>query len=468
MKKNTIFITITHGWQIRLIFHTDFIDYFSSIIDANIVIFSPNGHEDEFIQKYKKYGKIEKTDKQGGRSWIIFDRIRKYLVTGKMSATKKVQLYKYKSRRPGYYYLIKLINLFFKHINFSRIIYEYFEKIFFRDKYFKKFFKKYNPDAVIIISTVHNEANFMLQRAQIQNVKVIQIVESWDHTSTKLNQIKHPDFFLVWNHIMKNELIDFLDIKKENIFVTGTSYHDIYAHSSKFNSREVLAKKYKMNPNKKWIIIAATLTNLYPEFDLFLEDFHNMKLKGIIKDDFQILIRPHPQAISGYSLGHGEHELARIKEKYNYIYYDLPKVIKSKMPVYFRKTDIKNFAEILYHADVVISFFSTATIDACISNTPVILPAFDHQMKNFIYPTLAERVLFTHHSKLISTKGVHVADNMLGLIQQINLYFDNPDLDKDEREDLVDLESGLIDGKSHIRMSIAIKEIIREINSTLN
>ena len=58
MKKNTIFITITHGWQIRLIFHTDFIDYFSSIIDANIVIFSPNGHEDEFIKKYRKYFEV--------------------------------------------------------------------------------------------------------------------------------------------------------------------------------------------------------------------------------------------------------------------------------------------------------------------------------------------------------------------------------------------------------------------------
>ena len=465
MKKKTIFLTITHGWQIRLIFHTSFIDYFSKIIDAKIVIFSPNGHEIDFIQKYKKYGQIEKTQKQGGRFWGIFDRIRKFLVTGKMSDTKQIQLMKYKNRRPFYYYIVKIINWFFRYSRFSRSIYESFEKIFFRDKYFKKYFKKYDPDAVIIISTVHNEANFMLQRAQIQNVKVIQIVESWDHTSTKLNQVKHPDYFLVWNHIMANELVEFLKIKKDNIYVTGTSYHDIYAHSDTFISRKLIAKKYNMDPNKKWIIIAATLTNLYPDFDLFLKDFHDMKLKGMIKEDFQILIRPHPQAISGYSLGHGEFDLLKIKKKYNYIYYDLPEVISSEMPVYVKEEDIKSFAEILHHADVVISFFSTATIDACISNTPVILPAFNHQMDDFIYPTLAERVLFTHHSKLISTKGVHVSKNMTGLIKQINLYLKNPNLDNDRRKELVDLESGTIDGRNHVRMGSALKEIIEKISS---
>ncbi len=467
-KKKTIFLAITHGWHARLLLQTKFLAEFAELEDLEIIIFAPNGHENDFKEKYGHLAKIESTKPQGGKAWNRFNRIRRHLITGKMSDTKRIQLEKYKSKSPFYYRIIEIFNFLFIHFPKTKRIYEVLEKFFFKDRYFKKYFSLYDPAAVIIVSTVHNEAFYMLQRSQIEKVKVIQIVESWDNPSSKLNQVKHPDYFLVWNEVMGNELNEYLGIEHKRIHITGSAFHDIYFDNSIFRSKKEIAEKYGMDPDKKWIVIAATLTNLFPEFDLFIDGLNLIKENSEFSNDIQILIRPHPQAISGYSLGHGVKELNTIREKYNYIFYDLPPLIKSSLPVYLDKKDIKNFAEILYYSDLVISFFSTATIDAAASGTPVILPAFNHGMEDFIYPTLRERVKFTHHHKLIETGGAEIANDMNDLEGLIKQYLDGIDNTSSDRDKLISLECGVIDGLSYRRMVQAIANIIFEDNKNNN
>ena len=336
------------------------------------------------------------------------------------------------------------------------------DRIIFRDRYFKQYFDKYKPDAVILLSTVHNESYYIFQRAYIEKVKTIHIVESWDNPSAKLESLQIPDYSIVWNQTMCDELNEFLGIDKKRIFITGSPFHDIAADKFKLSSKNEVAKRYGMDPRYSWVVIASTLDNLYPDFNFFLKKLDNLIKEKSFKKDFQILIRPHPQAISGYSVGDGIDELKKIKEKYDYIYFDIPKVIESKLPVYMDKEDIRNYADILKVSDVVLSFFSTATIDAAALDTPVILPAFENIEQKSFFPTMKQRIEFTHHSKLISTGGVSVVYNYDDLVQEINKYILDYDEKKEMRKKLVNFECGVIDGYSYKRTVDAIIDIIEE------
>ncbi|MBH11185.1 MAG: hypothetical protein CMG74_12710 [Candidatus Marinimicrobia bacterium] len=458
-KRKKIFLTISHGWQARLLLQTEFLN---SLLNNNleIIIFTPCGKEKGFLKEFSDKATIIETVQQGGILWSRFNNIRRYLVSGKMSKTKEILLEKYTQNQPMYSFITSVINSFFKYIPITKKIFSFFDRLIFRDSFYKHYFDKYKPDAVIIVSTVHNEAHYMLQRSYIEGVKCIHIVESWDNPSAKLNQIKHPDYFLVWNESMAEELNEFLGIKKNRIHITGSAFHDIASDKKTFASKQDIARRYGMDPDKKWILIASTLSNLYPDFDYFLGNLNSMKLNNSLHEEFQILIRPHPQAISGYSIGHGIEDLKKIQKQYSYIFFDIPRVIKSKLPVYLESSDIKNYSEILNIADVVISFFSTATIDASILNTPVILPAFGNYQEMASYPTMKERVQFTHHSKLIATNGVSLSYNYGELADELNKYLSLKDDRVNERKRLVEYQCGAIDGLSYKRMSEAIINIV--------
>lgn len=460
--KKTVFLVITHGTHAKLFLQNPCLDYLLENTNIDIVLFSPSAEEDHFIEKYGKKVTLIKTQIQGGLVWSRFNNIRRFLIAGKISETKKILINAYKHEKPIYHFIVSVFNFFFRNFKYSKNIFSLLDRIIFRDKYYKQYFDKYKPDAVILLSTVHNESHYIFQRAYIEKVKTIHIVESWDNPSAKLESLQIPDYSIVWNKTMCDELNEFLGIDKNRIFITGSPFHDIAADKGKLSSKEEVAERYGMDPKYSWIVIASTLNYLFPDFNFFLKSLDKLRIEKSFKKDFQILIRPHPQAISGYSVGDGIDELKKIKEKYNYIYFDVPKVIESKLPVYMDKKDISNYADILNVSDVVISFFSSATIDAAALNTPVILPAFENIEKKSFFPTMKQRIKFTHHSKLISTGGVSVAYNYVDLIEEINKYLLDNDEKIEMRKELVNFECGVIDGSSYKRTVDAIVDIIEE------
>ena len=462
--KKTIFLGITHGWHARMLLRTSFIDNLKKGNDYNIVVLSENADEVEFQREFGNDLIYKKISNQGGFLWTFTNHIRRNLsLDSRLTKTIKLRIEATKSSRPISYIIIKILNKLFSISLLAVKVVRVLDHILFPDKNYKSIFKEFEPDLLVISSVVHNQGYYLLRCASSLGVKSLFIVESWDNPTCKVNFFDYPNKYIVWNEFNRQELAYYCNIDENDIMLTGSSYHDIYARKESFCSKEEFVKRYGLNINKKIITIAATMHELYPEFDLFIEELYKKCNNNYFGENCQILIRPHPQTITGYSLGKTKDDLNDYKIKYPNIFFDVPKIVSKVLPVDIHAGDILRLAEILYHSDLVISFLSSVTIDSCALDKPVIITGFNYDKNLSNKPTLRDRLNYIHHKKIISSGGIKVAYNFNDLNKYITMYLNDPSIDKMNRLKLVEEQCYKVDGKSSERMANSIREYINTI-----
>ena len=465
MNKKTIFIAITHGWHARMLLRTSFIKNLKDQDKYNIVILSQNADDSSFQKEFGYEFLYEKISDQGGYLWSRTNHLRRmFLLNSKITSTINIRINAYKRSHFLSFLIIKFFNYLF---SFSKIfvkLFKVFDNILFPDKNFKSIFQQFKPDLLIISSIVHNQGFYMLRCAKNLNVKTLFFVESWDNPTSKMGFSDYPDKYVVWNHLNKQELSYYCNISEDDIVVTGSSYHDIYAKKETFCSKVDFSKRYGLDPNKKILTIAASHDDTYPQFDLFIKELYFRCNENFFGEDIQILIRPHPQTITGYSSGAKEEDLKKYKTKYPNIYFDIPKIVSNNLPVDIHASDIKRLAEIFYHSDLVISFLSTTSIDACILDKPVILTGFDYDNNlSGLGISLRTMLKYDHLDKLISSGGVRVANDFNELYKYIKMYITDPSIDSKNRARLVKEQCYKIDGNSGERMANFVKKYLDSI-----
>ena len=119
-------------------------------------------------------------------------------------------------------------------------------------------------------------------------------------------------------------------------------------------------------------------------------------------------------------------------------------------------------ANLLYHADVVVTGASTITIDAAVLDRPVINVAFDGKHTLPEHQSIRKNYFrFTHYIALVKTKGMRLVFSEGELIGWIKKYLANPSLDKEERKQMVHDFVGFTDGRSVERIVSAVMEIFK-------
>ncbi len=465
MRRKTVFLAVTHGWHARLLLRSSFLGTLAQNGNIAVVILSPSAKEKYFRGSFGQNFELCLIEPQSVR---LFNRLnmirRRLLLNSRSSESLKIitrAMRRYDLRR---YWAVVILNRCLSRWPAASLL-RTIDRILLPDRAYHDLFCSFKPDLLVLCSIVHNEAVHLLRRAKIEKVPTVFVVESWDNPTCKVAFFDYPEKYMVWNEIMRQELIEFHGINAEDIWVTGSAYHDVYAHPEKFCTREMLAKRYGLDPAARWIVIAATLENLYPEFDVFLERLETVRASDAFGSNCQILIRPHPQAIAGYSQGHGVKELEAVRKKFPCIFYDIPPVLSQRLPVDAGTEDILRLAEILHHADVMISFFSTVTIDACAVDTPVVLPAFDDYADKTWFPTMRERLRFNHHQNVVKTGGVKVAMTFDELVEHVQVYLRDPSTDRAGRRRIIKEQCHKLDGQSGHRMAECVIEYLSTLRN---
>lgn len=450
----TIFIVVDSGMSIRNILRTNVYKVLRACKNLRIVIFSPLV-DDEFRKEV------------GGEN-VFLENIQKWkagpLVKSLRSFRKDVWSEKHdvvrfrekRASRRGRLGRAIVYNLFLRHKGPDRVE-RALEKIANWEARFtpllaKDYFTKYKPD-LVFYTTIYSKDLCVEIAAKQHHVKSCAFILSWDNPTTKGPVPVRPDRAIIWNNIMREELLRYHDFLPENLFVSGPPQFDIYTDPAPYASREEFFRKWGLDPNKKLITYTTGTPGMLPFEHETVELLYGKLKNGAFRQPAQLMVRLHPKDV---------YDVYKRFEK-------LPDLVlqtagrRGKTNDSWNPTqeDMYGLAETMTHSDVVVNIASTITIDAACFDTPVVNVAWDG-FSTVPYEKSCKRYYnFNHYKKIVETGGVTIAQNLEETVQQIQRYLDDPTLEAAGRARIRDEQCYKLDGRSGERIGNYLIELLK-------
>jgi len=459
----TIFIAPYRNVSIRYILSTDIFLFLKRQKGLRIVIFIKGENIDYYRKKYSDANTniyFEDILYQNAYSILrsrmgsFFNLIRIYMYGSKggiKNNSPKIWGFIYtqqygKSNLKGksIFFLIKLIAILSNQISYLRRFIVFLETKLLNGSIYNNYFSDYNPDLLITSSTGYMIDPLFMRAGKRNNCKVLSIVHSWDNPTTKAYRGASPDYVVAWNEIMKEELSVFQDIKKENIHVGGIAHWDDYFNGSLKNGGPFF-KKVANNTTRKLIMYATSAPLMFKKtFDIIENILINIK-NGIVVNESKLIVRLHPNYLAKQKsnerliLDIYKEKIDKLQREYtDLVEFNLPMVNWIEDDYELPIEDIKILGKLLIKSDLLLTEYSTLMIEGSIFDTPVINVALGNFRDTDQPISIIEGL--NHIQRVLKTKATRQAYNMDQLIEQINQYLSNPQLDSENRKKLVEQE----------------------------
>jgi len=248
--------------------------------------------------------------------------------------------------------------------------------------------------------------NPLIVRASIITKKLVANVTSWDNPQySTINTFAQK--YLVWNKTNRDELTNFHKIKKNNIAIVGSIFHDYLINNYKLN-----AKNYRKTSNNEIVVLYAAIFPGSDEvmaadevkFILFIGNELKKRYSNL-----RLIFRTYPSSENSFLYNSlREIEWIDVYEHSNYI--KIPRLGNESEVISFNKEDekIKQFHDV----DVLLSAGSTFTIEFAFSNKPIIHINATVFSRNFKNSKFLERLDIYGHLKHLSPDGFDI--NVVG------------------------------------------------------
>ena len=462
MENPTVFISAYRNVSIRYILYSKVLDYLKNK-DLRIVIFLKDGDLDYYRDKLSCPNIIfEPVRLKQSMAYLrssigIYLNLIRVFMYGSKGGFKNnsPEVWKIQYDKEFFtanvinkikYRIVRLLSSMGNHSLLLRSVFVYIESKLFNGKIYDLYFEKYHPGLLIVSSTGYMIDPFIMRSAKRNNCKVLSILHSWDNPTCKPYRGCNPDFVVAWSEIMKRELNIFQDISEDKIYVGGVAHWDVYFNgASKKNSRSVFVKNHSFDESRKIIFYAASAPKTFRKTFEIVEYILNEISNNRLVISSQLLVRLHPFYLSKGKNGKGQivdiyrKRIEKIKSKFgDLVSFSLPEVNILTDDVDLPIEDIQNLGEILSHSDLLLTEYSTLMIEGSIFNVPVINVAL-HKFRDTDKPVSVLENL-NHIRRVIDTGATRQVYDCDQLINQINTYLRNPDLDKENRERLVKQE----------------------------
>lgn len=314
-------------------------------------------------------------------------------------------------------------------------------------------FERYDPD-LVFYPTVYTKYLSLQVGAKQRGVKTVSFIQSWDNPTSKGPFPAVPDKIIVWNEILKEEVLKFHHFPPENIHISGVPQFDLYLDKSNFRSKQNFFKKWNLDPEKRLISYTTGSTNMLPDE----HEVVHLLYKKLVGNEFcvpaQLLVRPHPKDSFDYEEHFKDFDLMTIQRPGT--------LAQTKDRWNPNREDMYGLAELMNYSDVVVNVASTITIDAACFDTPVVNIAFDGYSKRDYMNSCRRYYDYDHYRNILKTKGVRVAYSVEELTNLVNLYLKDPELDREGRRKIVDEQCWRLDGKSGERIANCILNYLDE------
>jgi hypothetical protein len=284
------------------------------------------------------------------------------------------------------------------------------------------------------------------------------MVFSWDNLTSK-GRIAAPfDHYLVWSEHMRADLQRFHPkIASDRIHVVGTPQFDLYADPSILWSRDDFCRRLGADPGRPIVCYSGGDAGTAPEDPEHVAILAELIRSGRINGTPQLLVRPSP-------VDDGRRYDA-VRARFPELLYVKPAWIDAEsgdwsqvMPL---PEDIVFLANLTHHADLNVNLASTMTLDFAIHDKPVVNIAFDvadpppfgTALWDFYYR-------FEHYRPVVELGAARFARSADELADHVNTYLRHPELDRDARRRLVQLQLSVPIGESGRRVVDALTTIV--------
>lgn len=301
-------------------------------------------------------------------------------------------------------------------IGFLKPLVRWIEKVFFPEK--KKeiiaHFEKYKPDLVFSTSITAKLDNIFIKEARRQKVPVVSMTKSWDNAA-KMYYRAIPDYFIVQNDVIREELERLQHFPKDKTFAVGFSQFDWYVKTEIFRTREEHLEKMGLDPKRR-VLFFGSQGNWFPYDYRIAEHIHKWIENDELVKPCQLLIRPHFTNIK-------ENPLDKLRNKSHVVFDDsfhISDVFSDNWDPLV--PEIIDFANTLLYSDMIVMVYSTLALDAVCFDKPLINALFEATYQRGKDVT-ADMGSAEHYNWIFATKGTSVAKSAEELKKQIKQLF---------------------------------------------
>jgi hypothetical protein len=459
--KKTLFIALHRDQAIRMILQTELFNILNQCSWLSIVILSPYSKDKIFGKTfYADNVKFEhlKTDKieELKRSSLLYRlmhtvRLFTYRESKKM-ISRKAQLREYELNSSGpkisffgriYNHAIPVISNILAKSKFLRKKWFWLEGKIFADNSNAELFNYYKPDWMIISSIGYGYDAHLIWQAEKVKTKILSIIQSWDNTTTK-GYGGLPNSVVAWSKMMRNELIEYLDIPENRIFVGGVPHWDEYFLKKREDvEKNIFIKKHNLSKERKIIYFPTSSIKMFRKNVDVIKHVVEAIHQGKITTPAQLLVRLHPNYYDNkrkwkHAYQKEFSEIDAIVRNYPELIRVDEKHFKNVSELIIDTTQNKYLMCNLRYSDVMINCYSTQAIEAAIFDLPIINMSFGWYKNTDIPNSILSES--EHYGRVIRTGGILDANNYDKLIEGINFYLQNPTYHQAQRRKIVEQE----------------------------
>lgn len=454
MKK--ILISITNGFSLRYICHTDIL---KTLIknDVKIAIISNNSKATknnlniDNIDYYEFSEKKINNYKFSSRFYNLLERFRMFTYGGKYQTPEIIFNFTYLKDKKKF--LFKIIKFLLNKIKFLRKLLMHIQSYYFPQELFQVI-KEIKPDLILTTSLgTFTFDEYLLRISKKLKVKSATVILSWDNTTTRGYPGALPDEVFSWTDIMKKELVDFSDYSENNIKVAGVPHFDTYFSQKDIISKKEFLKKLNIEEKKKIILFVTKGPSTYQ----YNPNICKIIAEGISNNQIEnchLITRIHPLH---YKINKENNEIEfnealkvfeMLNNKYDCLTVNYPNITSLKQNFEMEKNEQNFIKNLIFYSDIIVNIYSTFNIEGSIFNKPLINIDFDNMDTMYNWNNKYERQSIEidrnldHNIRIIKTEGVKNIKNVKDLIPSINDYLNNPDKDTSKRFLIVENEVG--------------------------
>jgi hypothetical protein len=307
---------------------------------------------------------------------------------------------------------------------------------------YDRLFQEYQPALVVSGDPLRPGDANLIAAARRHRVPSLGSVRSWDNIQKHLRT--RPDSLTVWNDVNTREAVKIDRYRPSQVTPVGAPQLDKYFSTG---ATALTPEDLGLDPSKKTLLL-ATSSFTYDSDQTYLVDMLIDAIRrGEIQYPLQIVVRLHPDDRVGRYL-----KYRRAPE----VILDIPERYLATLGWTMTGEDLQRLAGMLRHADVMVNFATTVTLEAAIVDTPTLLVAFSpidpQEMQRYVVGLHFQM----HYKALVERDLVPIAWNRDQLVSWINRYLDDPSLYRAQRAEIVRDWVQFTDGASGGRLGDAI------------
>ncbi len=276
-------------------------------------------------------------------------------------------------------------------------------------------------------------------------------IRSWDNITSKITMLPEAETYLVWSSLMAQELRQYFPKYADRaITEIGALQFDGHRNPANLLTRDDFCTRVGLEPGKPIVLYSTGGPHVFCQEHLLVHDLQKMVSEMPRARRPQILVRLHPytwntdlrpyEQLRDVCLWPPQEDAAAMAGGSTTGLIDDYKIMLSSF----------------HHQAVNVNMFSTVTLDSSVLDRPVVNVAYDGPRP--VHPFLSAKrgYRLDHYRPVVESGGVDVAYSYDELREALEQALVKPDLRRQERQKLVRLICGKVDGRAGERFADAI------------